>query len=123
MPAVFECVYILTCASSTNILLSCFCCFQLLLYLGDALFFPLVHIMPTPYSHCRSKNLVCRIDLESDRCCECVRMAQKCSRWVIKQGSDYLTKLRKWAEEELGRAENEEERIVRVSGTARIASR
>jgi hypothetical protein len=36
---------------------------------------PAIHIMPTPCSHCRTRNLICRVDLKSGRYCECVRKA------------------------------------------------
>jgi hypothetical protein len=68
--------------------------------------------MPTPCSHCRTKNLVCRVDLKSGRCCECVRRAQKCSLRVTKQEFDRLAKMRKQAEEELEKAGGEEEKMA-----------
>jgi hypothetical protein len=73
---------------------------------------PSLYIMPTPYSHCRTKNLVCRVDLKSGRYYECVRRAQKYSLRITKQEFNRLAKMRKQVEEELEKAKGKEEKIA-----------
>jgi hypothetical protein len=73
---------------------------------------PAIHIMPTPCSYCRTRNLVCRVNLKSGRCYECVRKAQKCSLLVTKKEFDRLAKLREKAKSDLEKAENDEERMA-----------